>query len=768
MARRSVAVGVSGLLSITGALALASGANAATARPLPTAVRGLPDGRAYERVSPSDKGGARIQGVGEASPDGSTVAFASYGAFAGHPSAPSLLSYWATRSVDGWATSPVALPPSGPPQPLAANGAVRRSPDMRRQLVTTPAALTPGAADFSLAGPYQPFYYSNANIYRRDEDGHLELLSGTEADIPEGDRVAFQAFVMGATTDLGNVVFQANAGLAGAPTTADAPAGSLFYTTDGRDIENVGVLPDGTNAPKGSHLAGEGAFGGLATVSSTAISRDLSRIFFMAAPNATDPEQLYLRENAGRADARTILVSRTRRTIPDDPGQVRFRTASPDGSKVLFSSAARLTDDARETTPGSNSDGELYLYDVADDTLTNVTAGLPAGQGLSEFIGAAQDVSTVYLTSVAQVDPTTGADADLELYRWTPAGLRSVAPAGTGSRPGISTNGAKVTADGSILSFTGRGGFTDYDNVDPATGAARAMQYVYDAGRDTFACASCRPDGEPPTADVSSPAVQAGAYPRGPRTMTDDGRRIFFETRERLTPGASSSLNKVYQYDRETNEVSMISGGQSDFADSFVDATPDGGSVFFTTADRLVANDDDDVADMYVARSGGGFPDPPAGEQPCRGDACQGTPRDDASPAAPGSTSVGSGNAAPVKEPSRKTSVVVTGPRSVKARRSATLKVRVSGSGRISVAGTGIQGRTRTSSRGATYTMRFALTRDAARTLARRRTLTVNVRVTFDPRSGSTVRRTVKMRFVAAARAKARATTIPGTKAAGR
>jgi hypothetical protein len=73
-----------------------------------------------------------------------------------------------------------------------------------------------------------------------------------------------------------------------------------------------------------------------------------------------------------------------------------------------------------------------------------------------------------------------------------------------------------------------------------------------------------------------------------------------------------------------------------------------GKNVFFTTRDRLVATDKDQLMDLYDAREGGGFPGesdmPPL---PCQGEGCQ--PASPAPPELPpvSSTLVDPGNVKP-------------------------------------------------------------------------------------------------------------------------
>jgi hypothetical protein len=137
------------------------------------------------------------------------------------------------------------------------------------------------------------------------------------------------------------------------------------------------------------------------------------------------------------------------------------------------------------------------------------------------------------------------------------------------------------------------------------------------------------------------------------RPLTSDGQHVFFDTESALVPQDINNRRDVYEYDLASEQVHLISGGTCDCRSNFVDASPDGSNVFFTTYQKLVSADDDAAADLYDARIEGGIASqnqvpPPA----CTGDDCQ-------APAtgAPGfslpssSTFVGAGNAASKSAP---------------------------------------------------------------------------------------------------------------------
>jgi hypothetical protein len=87
--------------------------------------------------------------------------------------------------------------------------------------------------------------------------------------------------------------------------------------------------------------------------------------------------------------------------------------------------------------------------------------------------------------------------------------------------------------------------------------------------------------------------------------------------------------------------VQLISAGRSAQPSTFIDASADGSSAFFLTDESLLPTDPGST-DIYLARSGGGFPSPPSGI-PCDGDACQALPGAPDDPT-PGTQVPGSGN----------------------------------------------------------------------------------------------------------------------------
>jgi hypothetical protein len=120
--------------------------------------------------------------------------------------------------------------------------------------------------------------------------------------------------------------------------------------------------------------------------------------------------------------------------------------------------------------------------------------------------------------------------------------------------------------------------------------------------------------------------------------ITDDGRRVFFTTAEPLAAEDVNGKLDAYEYDVPSGTVHLISTG-TDVSDSYyMEASADGHDVYFLTRQRIVGWDTDSAYDLYDARVGGGFPEPPTPPKECSGDVCQG-----AAPAPPAVALLGSG-----------------------------------------------------------------------------------------------------------------------------
>jgi hypothetical protein len=108
--------------------------------------------------------------------------------------------------------------------------------------------------------------------------------------------------------------------------------------------------------------------------------------------------------------------------------------------------------------------------------------------------------------------------------------------------------------------------------------------------------------------------------------LSNDGRYVFFSTRDALVPGDVNGVEDTYEYDTQTGEVSLLSSGTDGNGSYFSDASPDGSNVLIVGRTSYLRQDPDSLIDAYDVRVNGGFPQPPPSVGGCVGDECQGVP----------------------------------------------------------------------------------------------------------------------------------------------
>jgi hypothetical protein len=307
----------------------------------------------------------------------------------------------------------------------------------------------------------------------------------------------------------------------------------------------------------------------------------------------------------------TVLISESESSEPTVAENVRFQAATPDGKKVLFTTTSRLTDSDPGDEPGTSA---LYLYSDSPNPMTesNLTFidryGLPNGANEGEVVkGMSDDGSHIYFT-----------DGGLSL--WDSGHVTQAVPSF------VPDDEAQVSQDGHRIAFIST-------RVTSATeGVFKPEMFLYDEDTNALKCVSCVPTG---AMNVNGIEIEVKAtqptnpnfrvYQR-PRFFSDNGRFVFFNTREGLVSQDTNKIVDAYEYDAATGKVSLLSTGTGERGAWFVDSNADGRDAFLATKEPLSAWDPDKLDDIYDARIDGGLPNPPALGTPCDGDACQGVP----------------------------------------------------------------------------------------------------------------------------------------------
>ncbi len=666
----------------------------------------LPDCRAYEQVSPVEKGGLdavalqpplSAQSSACEGDERCTLAYMNAGsAFGGAPANDVPDAYLATREGEGWRTTALTPPTPQAPANSLAEVSYAFSGDLSQAVLRVPLQqLTEGAP----AGVY--------NLYVRQASGAYSLVTASDPPEPpeSGCGRCFEAqdvpAFAGGSSDFGHIIFEANDSLvAGAP---GSGVENLYESVAGQ-VALVGILPDGTVSPAGS-TAGGGidAVSGRTRDLEHAISQDGSHVLFEAAADGggPDPAQEGMTELYDRVDgSSTVEVSAP--AIGAQPGSceteggvcnaepAQFWAASADGSFVYFTSKAALTKESftgAEPTSGpeprENPGNDLYRYDLDTGTLTDLTVDTEGdGASVLGVVGASEDGSYVYFVAEGSLgEPGAGARSgqpNPNLYVWheTAESTGAVtfiaalaAPDETEEKnleamrtgPGFEYHSdiadwisrptesqAYVTPDGRHLAFMSVEPLTGYDNDDGRTGNADHEVFEYSAETSQLVCASCDPSGARPlgSAFLGATLSERASTPfHQPRSLSDDGSRLFFSSPDPLLSEMIGASVKVFEY--ENGAPQLISGEEAGGSAVFLDASASGDDVFFGTRERLVATDADELADVYDARVDGGLPTPVA-SAPCQSSGCQELPSSPPSFSTPVSALfTGVGNLAP-------------------------------------------------------------------------------------------------------------------------
>jgi hypothetical protein len=660
----------------------------------------LPDGRSWEIVSPLEKNGGEINGIGGAVPNGglpeggivqaaangSAVTYLSLLAFPGtngeEPLGAALASqYLSTRKLSQWSTEDITTAMNSKTYPAAGYGAPYRAfaSDLSKGLMLRGGERPVENPPLTKDAP--PRYM---NYYLRDgQTGDFsplltsKLLTSIEllTNMPREEPGEFRLELLGVTPDLNHSVFETRAALS--PGATRQIEGNLYEWTEGRFVA-INVPPEAINP---GETAGAGAELGTGSNESHAISNDGSRVFW----SQPGTSSLFVRDGVGTPQVTTIQVDQSQEGI-DAGGGGEFKTASADGSRAFFTDASRLTPDA---TAGHNAARQdLYMFDIEHRQLTDLTVdgNDPGGAAVLGVLGASEDGSYLYFVAEGAIPGTgnglsgTAAVARNDnLYVWHEGSERflfaldpSDSNNGTNREPTVahdwdksaSLRTARVTADGRLL-FMSAARLTSYDNRDASNAEVRDEEvYLYDDHTASLSCLSCNPSGARPAGPSGFPGgtpwrtvPELGTYQ--PRVLSEDASRVFFDSRDALLPQDTNGTQDVYEWEQKGAGtcqqaggcVQLLSGAASTSDSSFVDASTSGDDVFFITRAELVGQDTDQLRDLYDARVGGGFPPPVAPLPACEGESCL-PPTSSAS--APGSLSSatfsGAGNLVPASK----------------------------------------------------------------------------------------------------------------------
>jgi NHL repeat len=643
---------------------------------------GLP-GVGKDVLSPGDPGGY-IQ----VSPDGNRLTYTSrFPAFAEPQNSFVFNQYLGSRKErgspgEGWASEAIHPPYEGRAIGKIVFGVFREF------MAFSPDLCNAWLVDYQTPPLMPDAQEEAANLYRRDNcapgKGSLETLTDAPAPTGEaGSQYVGRFSMQGTSDDSRHAVFLAAWNLT--PDAAPGDTDTQIYDRHEGENHVVSVLPNGS---PGDPNPGDGmgfADPSRAVVGSSwigrldnAVSADGSHVYWTSGVTSTTTNEgrIFLRihpeqgvvagECSEPGKACTIPVSADLTTPPPFTRDAYFWAAAADGSKALYS---------EEKDPNEK---DLYLFDLATKE-SNLLA-----TGVRGVVETSEDLWRIYFVSEAALPGSRpnseGEEAQAgepNLYLAEDGGIAFIGTLLEGdvgeAEPdaesetlayNLATRGtylraSRTTPGGERLVFQSRAPLTGFDSADAAGGEAAVEVFTYEAGSDQLHCVSCNPSGarpltremsqpyNPPYVDQFLPSVPAAAWIptwehplHDSRVVSDDGRRIFFNSNDALLPRDTNGTQDVYEWERpgtgSCKETSgtyfaenggclyLISTGESSFESEFWDASADGEDVFFTTAASILPQDPGSV-DLYDARVNGGFPAPRA-QTECEGEACQSPP----------------------------------------------------------------------------------------------------------------------------------------------
>jgi DNA-binding beta-propeller fold protein YncE len=495
----------------------------------------LPDGRAWELVTPADTGGASLElSPGrQAASDGSAITYQAHGATLGE-NAVSNNSFNATqvlsrRGAGEWRSQDIngPIPPAKEGENYSkeifgAGHFALFSPDLVSALYT-PQNKSGVLAAEALEGTT---YLRNLTCSTGEPTSCYKPLL-TPANTPPGTKLMYSEGVLkkvlpevqqlAGTSDLAHLVLGSPLALTAQAHAYTPPEitfgyGNLYEWNEGR-LQLVNVLPNGkTDESDRAGPAGQGGFGSgrLPRV----LSDDGRRVAWVVGNRYGEGtfRGLYVRD---MVDEKTVHVGGP---------TAAYQTMSSDGSHVFFLERGDLYD--YHVAPGAP-------YDAG--TTTDLTAGHGPGEsgaGVQEIVSdVSEDGSYLYFVATGVLSSArsatgegalAGADNLFVVHNeggaWgAPRFIARLsgedepswaAHSGAGSTtPEVTGVSSRVSPDGRYLAFMSSRSLTGYDNVDlnpEAKGARDEEVFLYHAPQDlgvepgSLICASCDPSGARP------------------------------------------------------------------------------------------------------------------------------------------------------------------------------------------------------------------------------------------------------------------------------
>jgi hypothetical protein len=513
----------------------------------------LPDGRAWELVSPAQKtGGGKLLppalGFAQAAENGEALSYETFGTIGTAPEGSR--AYEPTVSLvrhqaAGWSSAEIT-PPQITSSPIQFGTPYRLfSSDLSTAVVESPSSplLSPEASERT---PYVRDNFGDPVHWR-------PLVTGKEgyANVPPGTRFGGEPDeplreprppirMRAATPDLEHIVLASQIALSSDADEAfngqssgnvgnNTPTGVLYEWSAGK-LQLISALPPGEGGDATLGFVGSAEAKGQGSVDN-AVSNDGRYVFW--SKQFTFERALYVRDT---------FTSKTLRLDTVQPGasgsgvaEPVFQGASSDGTLAFFTDTQQLTSNSNAT----ESAADLYECEVVqgDDgpkcNLQDLTPGEGGkATGVQGVVSALNEAGTyVYFVAngvlapgatAGKCGPAARASATCNLYvahveggKWS---TRFIASLSIGDSPdwGVTFSGSgtylrlgAASPDGNYFTFMSNRNLKGYDNRDIVSHEADEEVFLYDARAHLLHCISCNPSGARPQGaeDQSDPSA---------------------------------------------------------------------------------------------------------------------------------------------------------------------------------------------------------------------------------------------------------------------
>jgi len=617
----------------------------------------LPDGRAWELVSPADKLGAKILPSGQASVDGGKFTFLTNIPTEPEPAGAGEhgIQVLSSRTAPGqWSSVDVNLSRSSPEGALASPFHEYRyfSADLGSAVVESEGPFSiPEGSHLNERGerervveafpvptertPYLRHSSTCAATPARCFEPLLDFEDVSSGNKYEGgDLVLGAANAVAATPDATHVIVDSGVPLLATDPTFPPNARALYEWSAAKPpaqrLALVNVLEGGELGP--SRVV--------------ALSHDGSRVAFAECEHfqaSLRCRSAYVRD---MLTGKIVRMDLTEGGSPPAEAEVgAFQGASTDLSRAFFTDSAKLTK--------ASGHSDLYVCELTTETgapkcavrdLTPVPApghpGAGDDAGVSHVLGMSADGTYVYFVAegVLAAGATPGENVYLAHEREGSWSTTFIASTSGLIDPGVlyetacqtSECVAAASSDGRWLAFSTAKSLTGYDNRDAKTGLPDSEVYLYDATTGRLACASCSPGGARPI----DPSFVPRSFHVAENSINENGEvllnggdsrslslfdsgRLFFDSGDALVPEDTNRNVDVYEYEPEgvggctasdatfnpaTGAcVGLVSSGRAAGESVFLEASASASDVFFSTSERLVGKDTDTSVDVYDA-----------------------------------------------------------------------------------------------------------------------------------------------------------------------